>query len=155
MVGGALRLPLKFLNKSCKEFQREQARHIYEYSFSEHTLRVTDIASGYGGCNAIIVSASEDRTCKVWSLSKGKLLRSIVFPSIIDAIALDPVRRHGSSLPPPLEKYTNSTDEIVEVKAYLSTQPTSNEPLHASYINDDCFNSCDEIRELYRKKGDK
>lgn len=27
---------------------------------------------------------------QVWSLSKGKLLRNIVFPAIIDAIALDP-----------------------------------------------------------------
>nr|DAD32497.1 TPA_asm: hypothetical protein HUJ06_011348 [Nelumbo nucifera] len=68
----------------------EMAKHPYEYSFSEHTLRVTDVVSGYGGCNAIIVSASEDRTCKVWSLSRGKLLRSIDFPSIIDAVALDP-----------------------------------------------------------------
>ncbi|OVA15662.1 WD40 repeat [Macleaya cordata] len=66
------------------------ATHLYEHNFSEHTLRVTDIVSGYGGCNAIIISSSEDRTCKVWSLSKGKLLRTIDFPSIIDAIALDP-----------------------------------------------------------------
>lgn len=28
-------------------------------------MRVTDVKTGYGGCNAIIVSASEDRTCKV------------------------------------------------------------------------------------------
>ncbi|KAL6985077.1 hypothetical protein U1Q18_018455 [Sarracenia purpurea var. burkii] len=75
------------------DMRREQARHIYEYSFSEHTLRVTDVVAGYGGCNAIIVSASEDRTCKVWSLSKGKLLRNIVFPSIIDAVALEPGER--------------------------------------------------------------
>ncbi|XP_010263521.1 PREDICTED: protein ROOT INITIATION DEFECTIVE 3-like [Nelumbo nucifera] len=68
----------------------EMAKNPYEYSFSEHTLRVTDMVSGYGGCNAIIVSASEDRTCKVWSLSRGKLLRSIDFPSIIEAVALDP-----------------------------------------------------------------
>ena len=26
----------------------------------------------------------------MWSLSKGKLLRNIIFPSIIDAIVLDP-----------------------------------------------------------------
>ncbi|KAJ4966810.1 hypothetical protein NE237_018659 [Protea cynaroides] len=69
---------------------REAAKHPYIYNFNEHTLRVTDVVSGHGGCNAIIVSASEDRTCKVWSLSKGKLLRSIEFPSIIDAIVLDP-----------------------------------------------------------------
>ncbi|KAJ7966607.1 protein ROOT INITIATION DEFECTIVE 3-like [Quillaja saponaria] len=70
-------------------FQRQEANHLYVHSFSEHTLRVTDVAIGYGGWNAIIVSASEDRTCKVWSLSRGTLLRNIVFPSVIDAIALD------------------------------------------------------------------
>ncbi|KAF8377549.1 hypothetical protein HHK36_030931 [Tetracentron sinense] len=72
------------------DIEREEAKHLYEHSFSEHTLCVTDIVSGYGGCNSIIVSASEDRTCKVWSLSKGKLLRTIVFPSIINAIAVEP-----------------------------------------------------------------
>lgn len=69
---------------------REKSRQPYEYSFSEHSLKVTDVVIGYGGANAIIVSASEDRTCKVWSLSRGKLLRNIVFPSIIDTMALDP-----------------------------------------------------------------
>ncbi|KAF3612568.1 putative transcription factor HEC2-like [Capsicum annuum] len=69
---------------------RGKARQPYEYSFSEHSLKVTDVVIGYGGANAIVVSASEDRTCKVWSLSRGKLLRNIVFPTIIDAIALDP-----------------------------------------------------------------
>ncbi|XP_016449551.1 protein ROOT INITIATION DEFECTIVE 3-like [Nicotiana tabacum] len=69
---------------------RDKARQPYEYSFSEHSLKVTDVVTGYGGANAIVVSASEDRTCKVWSLSRGKLLRNIVFPSVIDAIALDP-----------------------------------------------------------------
>ncbi|KAK7340711.1 hypothetical protein VNO77_21421 [Canavalia gladiata] len=72
------------------DVRSQQANNLYEYSFSEHTLRVTDVVIGYGGCNAIIVSASEDRTCKVWSLSRGNLLRNIVFPSIIDTIALDP-----------------------------------------------------------------
>lgn len=72
------------------DMRQNEAKHLYEYSFSEHTLRITDIVAGYGGCNAILVSASEDRTCKIWSLSIGKLLRSIVFPSIIDAVALDP-----------------------------------------------------------------
>ncbi|XP_044512249.1 protein ROOT INITIATION DEFECTIVE 3 [Mangifera indica] len=72
------------------DYESQQASHLYLHSFSEHTLRVTDVVSGSGGCNAIIVSASEDRTCKVWSLSTGRLLRSIVFPSIIDAIRLDP-----------------------------------------------------------------
>ncbi|KAL0291832.1 UNVERIFIED_CONTAM: protein ROOT INITIATION defective [Sesamum radiatum] len=70
--------------------RREGMKHLFEYSFHEHSLRVTDVKTGYGGSNAIILSASEDRTCKVWSLSKGKILRNVVFPSIIDAISLDP-----------------------------------------------------------------
>ena len=48
------------------DLRSQEANNLYEHSFSEHTLRVTDIAIGYGGCNATIVSASEDRTCKVW-----------------------------------------------------------------------------------------
>ncbi|XP_047975725.1 protein ROOT INITIATION DEFECTIVE 3 [Salvia hispanica] len=70
--------------------RREETRNLFEYSFHEHSLRVTDVKTGYGGCNAIIVSASEDRTCKVWSLSRGKLLRNVLFPGAIDAISLDP-----------------------------------------------------------------
>nr|XP_028962702.1 protein ROOT INITIATION DEFECTIVE 3-like [Malus domestica] len=54
------------------------------------TLCLTAVVVGYGGCKAIIVSASQDRTCKVWSVGSGRLLRNIVFPIIIDAIALDP-----------------------------------------------------------------
>lgn len=65
-------------------------QHSHWYSFSEHSLRVTDVVLGYGGCNALIISSSEDRTCKVWSMSNGKLLRTINFPAIIDAVALDP-----------------------------------------------------------------
>lgn len=69
--------------------QSQQEKHLYLHSFTEHSLCVTDIVAGFG-CNAIIVSASEDRTCKIWSLSRGELLRNIVFPTIIDAIAMDP-----------------------------------------------------------------
>lgn len=72
------------------EERQQGVGHLYEYSFSEHALPVTDIVTGYGGSNAIILSASMDRTCKVWSLARGTLLRNIVFPSIIDAVALDP-----------------------------------------------------------------
>ncbi|XP_073126614.1 protein ROOT INITIATION DEFECTIVE 3 [Henckelia pumila] len=72
------------------DVRREEARSLYEYNFHEHSLKVTAIKIGHGGCNAIVVSASEDRTCKVWSLYEGKLLRDIVFPSVIDAIVLEP-----------------------------------------------------------------
>ncbi|CAM8918992.1 unnamed protein product [Rhodiola kirilowii] len=69
--------------------RREEADRLYEHSFSEHSLPVTDIVCGVAGHNTIIVSASEDCTCKVWNTS-GKLLRSILFPTIINAIALSP-----------------------------------------------------------------
>ncbi|KAI3687130.1 hypothetical protein L1987_80821 [Smallanthus sonchifolius] len=72
------------------EERQQRSGHLYEYSFTEHSLPVTDIVTGYGGSNAIILSASQDRTCKVWSLARGTLLRNIVFPSVIDAVALDP-----------------------------------------------------------------
>lgn len=45
--------------------RRKEARHDYVHSFRDHTLRVTDVKSGHGGSNAIIISASEDQTCKV------------------------------------------------------------------------------------------
>ncbi|KAF8104869.1 hypothetical protein N665_0166s0053 [Sinapis alba] len=73
------------------DYQRQQqGSTLYEHKFDEHTRSVTDIVIDCGGCNALIVSASEDKTCKVWSLSKGKLLRNIIFPSEINALALDP-----------------------------------------------------------------
>ncbi|OIW05430.1 hypothetical protein TanjilG_23256 [Lupinus angustifolius] len=73
------------------ELRSQEAGNLYMHSFSEHTLRVTDVAIGNGGASAIIVSASEDWTCKVWSLATGALLRNIVFPEVvIDNIVLDP-----------------------------------------------------------------
>lgn len=61
-----------YLIESCvarvfDDFLRQQAKRPFEHSFSEHTLKVTDIVVGSGGANAIIISASEDRTCKVWN----------------------------------------------------------------------------------------
>ncbi|WZY92389.1 hypothetical protein YC2023_064718 [Brassica napus] len=70
--------------------RQQQGSTLYEHDFNEHTTSVTDIVIDYGGCNALLVTASEDCTCKVWSLSKGKLLRNIIFPAAINALALDP-----------------------------------------------------------------
>ncbi|RZR96664.1 hypothetical protein BHM03_00025708, partial [Ensete ventricosum] len=72
------------------DMAKSSAGDLYRYSFSEHALRVTDVVTGHGLCNSIVISSSEDRTCKIWSLSEGLLLRSITFPSIIDAIVMDP-----------------------------------------------------------------
>lgn len=60
-------------------------------SFTDHSSPVTDVVSGYGSSgDSIFISSSEDRTCKIRTLSSEKLLRSIEFPSIINAIAIDP-----------------------------------------------------------------
>ncbi|XP_057845764.2 protein ROOT INITIATION DEFECTIVE 3, partial [Cryptomeria japonica] len=60
------------------------------HNFSAHTLPVTDIVCGYGGCSAIIVSCSLDFTCKIWSLALGILLRTVKFPAAVNAVVLDP-----------------------------------------------------------------
>ncbi|XP_050364698.1 protein ROOT INITIATION DEFECTIVE 3 [Argentina anserina] len=71
------------------DHQSQRENHQYLLSFTEHSLSVTDMVLGFG-YDPIIASASEDRTCKIWSFSRGTLLRNIVFPTIIDAIAMDP-----------------------------------------------------------------
>ncbi|KAL9224803.1 hypothetical protein vseg_000804 [Gypsophila vaccaria] len=71
------------------DIRREQSRHSYVHSFMQHTSHVTDVKIGHGGSNAVLISASEDRTCKIWSLATGRLLRNIIFPTAINALALD------------------------------------------------------------------
>ncbi|CAN6893247.1 unnamed protein product [Brassica oleracea] len=61
--------------------RQQQGSTFYEHDFNEHSTFVTDIVIDYGGCNAQLVTAPEDCTCKVWSMSKGKLLRNIIFPA--------------------------------------------------------------------------
>ncbi|KAL6839166.1 hypothetical protein ACP4OV_031057 [Aristida adscensionis] len=68
------------------EQSRLAANRLYLHNFSQHALPVTDIACFLG---AIAISSSEDRTCKIWSLTEGRLLRSISFPTSIDSVALD------------------------------------------------------------------
>ncbi|KAL0027630.1 hypothetical protein WJX79_003997 [Trebouxia sp. C0005] len=60
------------------------------YSWSEHTLPVTSIHVGAGQANAIAITASLDRSCKIWSLAQGILLRSLTFPASIHSIRTDP-----------------------------------------------------------------
>lgn len=60
------------------------------YAWSEHTLPVTSIHVGAGQANALAVTCSLDRSCKIWSLAQGVLLRSLTFPSAIHSIRTDP-----------------------------------------------------------------
>nr|GEY40922.1 hypothetical protein [Tanacetum cinerariifolium] len=76
------------------------------YLWEVATGRLLKKCHGYRGPNTIIVSASQDRTCKVWSLAKGTMLRNIVFTSVIDAVALDPGKHVFVMLVVEMERYT-------------------------------------------------
>uniref|UniRef100_A0A0E0EAD2 Uncharacterized protein n=1 Tax=Oryza meridionalis TaxID=40149 RepID=A0A0E0EAD2_9ORYZ len=82
LIGGGISGDIFFWEQS-----RLEAKTQHIYSFNQHTLPVTDVACCHG---AIAVSSSEDRTCKIWSLSERRMLRSISFPAITDSVALDP-----------------------------------------------------------------
>uniref|UniRef100_A0A0E0HZE9 Uncharacterized protein n=2 Tax=Oryza TaxID=4527 RepID=A0A0E0HZE9_ORYNI len=82
LIGGGISGDIFFWEQS-----RLEAKTQHIYSFNQHALPVTDVACCHG---AIAVSSSEDHTCKIWSLSEGRMLRSISFPAITDSVALDP-----------------------------------------------------------------
>ncbi|CAG8596375.1 8309_t:CDS:10 [Acaulospora morrowiae] len=64
------------------------------YSWSDHSLPITDIICGIGNfLSARVLTSSLDHTCKLWDLSTGFLLTTFVFPTAITAIALDPAER--------------------------------------------------------------
>ncbi|XP_058756704.1 protein ROOT INITIATION DEFECTIVE 3-like [Vicia villosa] len=125
------------------DVRRREASQIYEYSFSDHTLCVNDVVIGSGGCNAIIVSASDDRTCKVWSLSNGMLQRNIVFPSKIKAIALDPAEHVF---------YAGSEDGRIFIVALNTTKIATNNQV--SYIIDSFSNHSKAVTCLAYSAGD-
>lgn len=56
------------------------------------------------------------------------------------------LRRHGQSLPPPLEKYANSTDDGVATKAVIGLQDAFNKPVDAPYLSSYVMSS--QIKEL-------
>nr|XP_027188635.1 protein ROOT INITIATION DEFECTIVE 3-like [Cicer arietinum] len=113
------------------DLRSREASSTYEYSFTEHVGShgcVNDLVIGYGGCSAIIVSASDDRTCKVWSLSSGTLQRSILFPSKMNAEHV---------------LYAGSEDGKIFIVALNTTRvPTNN---HGSYIIDSFSNHSKKV----------
>ncbi|GLH02792.1 Protein will die slowly [Gryllus bimaculatus] len=58
------------------------------YTFSDHSLPVTDLYVGHGGCQALIASVSGDHTCKIYSISDGILLLSVVFNCALSAVTM-------------------------------------------------------------------
>jgi len=62
-------------------------------SWSQHSLPITHIYCGYGGVNSRVVSSSLDRTCKIWDIPSGSMICSIIFPTGLTCIAMDPSER--------------------------------------------------------------
>jgi len=60
------------------------------FTWSQHSLPVTHVYCGVGGVCARVVSTSLDRTCKLWDLSTGSLVCSVVFPTSLTCAILDP-----------------------------------------------------------------
>ncbi|CAM8878311.1 unnamed protein product [Rhodiola kirilowii] len=71
--------------------QWEEAERLQEHkhSLSCHNLPVTDIVCSVVGHTTVIVSAFGNSTCKVWNISANSS-RTILFPTIIKAIAVHP-----------------------------------------------------------------
>ncbi|XP_061592974.1 WD repeat-containing protein 18 [Cololabis saira] len=63
-----------------------EPRHV----LSRHSLPITDLHCGMMGPQARIVTASLDQTVKVWELSSGELLLSILFDVEIMSVTCDP-----------------------------------------------------------------
>ncbi|KAM9763006.1 WD repeat-containing protein 18 [Menidia menidia] len=63
-----------------------EPRHI----LSRHSLPITDLHCGLMGTQARIATASLDQTVKVWELSSGELLLSVLFDVEIMSVTFDP-----------------------------------------------------------------
>lgn len=59
------------------------------YSFNDHGLTVTDVHIGLGGIRAFMYTVSLDRCCKVYDLSNGSMLLSVVFPVALHSIIVN------------------------------------------------------------------
>nr|XP_056701121.1 WD repeat-containing protein 18 [Euleptes europaea] len=65
--------------------QSPEPRHVW----SRHSLPITDLCCGVGGPMARAATASLDQTAKLWEISSGDLLLSVVFDVGIVSVTLD------------------------------------------------------------------
>uniref|UniRef100_A0A8C9V7Q3 WD repeat-containing protein 18 n=1 Tax=Scleropages formosus TaxID=113540 RepID=A0A8C9V7Q3_SCLFO len=63
-----------------------EPRHVW----ARHSLPVTDIHCGLMGAQARVATASLDQTVKLWEISSGEMLLSILFDVGIMSVTLDP-----------------------------------------------------------------
>ncbi|KAF9997696.1 Pre-rRNA-processing protein ipi3 [Entomortierella chlamydospora] len=87
------------------------------YSWTDHTLSITDIQCGVGRFHgARVVTSSLDHTCKLWDLSTGVLLTTFLFPTKIMALAFDPAERYflaASGTPAATASTANEADYLI------------------------------------------
>uniref|UniRef100_F6QFH9 WD repeat-containing protein 18 n=1 Tax=Macaca mulatta TaxID=9544 RepID=F6QFH9_MACMU len=65
-------------------------RHVW----SHHTLPITDLHCGFGGPLARVATSSLDQTVKLWEVSSGELLLSVLFDVSIMAVTMDLAEHH-------------------------------------------------------------
>ncbi|XP_075220123.1 WD repeat-containing protein 18 [Lycorma delicatula] len=77
------------LNKNIQQSISVDSNHV----FNDHSLPVTDLIITSGGSsfsNSRLISVSSDRTCKIYKLSTGKLLLSVVFTEMLTSVSITP-----------------------------------------------------------------
>ncbi|XP_063313439.1 WD repeat-containing protein 18 [Pelobates fuscus] len=67
-----------------------EPRHMW----SHHSLPITDLQCGIGGPQSRAVTSSLDQTVKLWDISSGDILLSVLFDVRIMSVALDPAEYH-------------------------------------------------------------
>ncbi|XP_032992477.1 WD repeat-containing protein 18-like, partial [Lacerta agilis] len=70
--------------------QSPEPRHVW----SRHSLPITDLCCGMGGPMARAATASLDQTAKLWEISSGDLLLSVVFDVGVLSVTLDLTEYH-------------------------------------------------------------
>ncbi|KAF9920625.1 Pre-rRNA-processing protein ipi3 [Linnemannia zychae] len=87
------------------------------YSWTDHTLPITDIQCGVGRFHGSrVITSSMDHTCKLWDLSTGSLLTTFLFPTKITALAFDPSERYflaASGTPASTSSTANEADYLI------------------------------------------
>ncbi|CEP07614.1 hypothetical protein [Parasitella parasitica] len=76
---------------SADGYQDITARPAPLYSWSDHTLPISDLFIGNGTLSgARVCTASLDHTVKLWDLATGQLLTTFLFPKAVSSVIMDP-----------------------------------------------------------------
>jgi len=99
------------------------------YTWTEHTLPITDLVCGLGLMNySRVVTVSLDRSCKIWDLSNGKCLATVVVPTNIRSVAMNPTETSiyvggGDGLIYCIDLYSKTKNNQYGTKIDLNVQP--------------------------------